>query len=145
LVVSKARDDDTPVDRTTKRSEPTSKLLEAEALEAVNRPRPVMLFDPPVTVPPKVKALIWRVPVEERMLVPPPVKDNGAEAPVKDMSLALNPLVTSKDPVNELDPVLDPVIVPLIARSPDMEALLLNSNGEEMVTPPVKVQSPPIL
>ena len=40
----------------------TSKLLETDELVEVRSPRPVILFEPPVTAPPKVKALMVRVP-----------------------------------------------------------------------------------
>src|SRR6185295_4138218 len=39
-----------------------SKLLETDALDAVNKPTPVILFEFAVIAPPNVKALIWRVP-----------------------------------------------------------------------------------
>jgi hypothetical protein len=49
---------------------PTSKLLETEALVADNRAKPVILLLLPVMLPPRVKALMVRVPVElERVSV----------------------------------------------------------------------------
>ena len=41
-----------------------SKLLETLALVAVSKPKPVILFEFPVTSPPKVKALMVKVPVD---------------------------------------------------------------------------------
>lgn len=47
----------------------------------------------PVSVPPRVKALICRVPVEEIVLVPPPEKLSPAPEPVR-----VSPVVPPKVP-----------------------------------------------
>jgi hypothetical protein len=67
------------------------------------------------------------------------------------IALALNPLEISKEPAKVLEPVELPVKVPVktsfpfTVRLPPIEADWVNSNGEEIDTPPVKVQRPEIV
>ena len=72
-------------------------------------------------MPPRVKALTWRVPVEEIMLVPPPLKVRPPpEVVIKMLSksawVARRPLVISSEPAKELEPVFDPVKIPAKVR-----------------------------
>ena len=52
----------------------SSNNVETEAKFDCIKPKPVALFELPESNPPKVKALICKVPVEEIVFVPPPVK-----------------------------------------------------------------------
>src|SRR3989344_7003536 len=78
-----------------------------------------MSLELPVISPPRVKAFNWRVPVEEIMLVPPPLKVNPPPDVVtrillKSASAARRPLAMSKEPAKDEEPV------PFTVKSPDM-------------------------
>ena len=120
-----------------------SRLLETEAFVAPKRATLVMLFEFAFKAPPSWKALIWRVPPEDWIvLVPPPVKERPlpeprmlnapvmlvaplrfevpvmARVPVPVMAAARRPLVMSREPEKELLPVFVPRNKPLVVTFP---------------------------
>jgi hypothetical protein len=107
-----------------------SKLLETLALVNAAREE-VMLFKLsmfllfPVTSPPRVKALMVRVPELSDLITlePPPLKEITPLTAVAVRLEPLNPLTASIDPENVLEAVLLEVITPPRVRVPDMLAV----------------------
>ena len=103
------------------------KLAEMEAVAELRWSTPVMSWLLPVIFPPKVKALICKVPVEEIVFVPPPLKvkpppDVVTRIESKSAWAARRPLVMSKLPAKEEEPVPEKVFVPYVKKLPDIEA-----------------------
>ena len=76
--------------------------------------RLVRFFELPVISPPRVKALIWRVPVEEITLVPPPLKVKAEPEPVMVWEVDLKPLEISRLPAKEEEPVPVSMMLPVL-------------------------------
>ena len=91
-------------------------------------------------MPPRVKALTWRVPVEEIMLVPPPLKVRPPpEVVIKMLSksawVARRPFDISKEPAKDEEPVPENTPVPPEVKLPEMLEAPPTSNLVSTVPP----------
>src|SRR3989304_6115154 len=106
---------------------PSSKDPDPEALVKPSWLMLEMLFELAFRAPPNMKALIWRVPVDEIIFVPPPLKVRPPPEVVtrmllKSASTARRPLVMSNEPAKDEEPVPEKVLVPYVKKLPDTDA-----------------------
>jgi hypothetical protein len=130
-----------------------SKVWVEEALALDRYDKPVICLLLPVMSPPKVKALMVRVP-EPAWIVPPPVKlillpevpneisPLETERPVATWT----PLVTSRPPAKELEPALvDKKRPPVVKLPPAWIALVAVIAEKELEPAPVAKTKPPVV